>query len=118
MGSDKNSCASMIVNTNLLREVLNMEKAHASCNSSENISHELILCAAYDIPPAGHLPLSSTEAQQILRTNFSSSKNQGALPGFVPLFIGMPIILRTRNISTDLKITNGSQGIVRKIHVE
>jgi len=36
----------------------------------------------------------------------------------VPLFIGMPVILHTRNISTDLKITNGSQGFVRKIETE
>jgi len=50
--------------------------------------------------------------------NFSSSKNQGALPGFIPLFIGMPVILRSRNISTDLKITNGSQGFVRKIETD
>lgn len=112
MGNEENSTASMIVNTNLLREVLK------SCASSENIGPELILCAAYDIPPSGHLPLSLTEAHQILRTNFSSSKNQGALPGFVPLFVGMPVILRAHNISTDLKITNGSQGIVRKIDME
>ncbi|KAF8815173.1 hypothetical protein BYT27DRAFT_7080622, partial [Phlegmacium glaucopus] len=38
--------------------------------------------------------------------------------GFVPLFIGMPVILHTHNLSTDLKITNGSQGYVRKIDVE
>ncbi|KAJ8591569.1 hypothetical protein M405DRAFT_706947, partial [Rhizopogon salebrosus TDB-379] len=35
--------------------------------------------------------------------------------GFVLLFEGMPVILRIRNLSTDLAITNGSQGIVRRI---
>ena len=30
----------------------------------------------------------------------------------------MPVILRTHNLSTDLKVTNGSQGYVRKIDVE
>ena len=39
----------------------------------------------------------------------------GALPAFIPLYIGMPVILRGCNISTDLKITNGSKGIVRHI---
>ena len=40
------------------------------------------------------------------------------MPGFIPLLIGMPVILRNRNISTELGITNGSQGIVRKIFTE
>ncbi|KAF6750249.1 hypothetical protein DFP72DRAFT_750136, partial [Ephemerocybe angulata] len=35
--------------------------------------------------------------------------------GLVPLHIGMPVILRQRNISTDLGITNGAQGVVKKI---
>ena len=39
----------------------------------------------------------------------------GAFPAFIPLYIGMPVILRGCNISTDLKITNGSKGIVRHI---
>jgi hypothetical protein len=43
---------------------------------------------------------------------------EGALPGFVPLYVGMPIILRHRNISTELRVTNGSQGIVRQINTE
>lgn len=115
MGDMENSSAAVIVNTNLVREVLNMEKARSSCSST---GQKLILCAAQDIPPSIHTPLSRIEVEQILRTNFSSSKNQGALPGFVPLYIGMPVILRTRNLSTDLKITNGSQGYVRKIDVE
>ena len=118
MGDNENSDASVIVNTNLLHEILNMEKAWASCTSTDNMTPELIVCAAYDVSPSGHIPLSWKEADQILHTNFSSSKNQGALPGFVPLFIGMPVILHTRNISTDLKITNGSQGFVRKIETE
>jgi len=118
MGDNENSSASIIVNTNLLRETLNMEKACALCSSSEKNDPELIICAAEDILPSGHIPLTQSEANQILHTNFSSSKNQGSLPGFVPLFIGMPVILRTRNLSTDLKITNGSQGYVRKIDVK
>ncbi|KAG2741943.1 hypothetical protein P692DRAFT_201665656, partial [Suillus brevipes Sb2] len=36
--------------------------------------------------------------------------------GFVPLYVGMPVILRSRNLSTDLGIANGSQGIVCKIY--
>ena len=39
----------------------------------------------------------------------------GVLLGFIALYIGMPVILKGRNISTDLKITNGSKGIIRHI---
>ena len=105
MGEKENSCVAVIVNTNLLLEVLKMEKARSSCTST---GPELILCAACDIIPSTRIQLSRTEAEQILKIRISSSKDQGALLGFVPLFISMPIILRTRNLSTDLKITNGS----------
>jgi hypothetical protein len=46
----------------------------------------------------------------------TSNKIQDVLPGFVPLYIGMPVVLKSKNISTDLRITNGSQGFVRSIH--
>ncbi|KAG2340439.1 hypothetical protein BDR05DRAFT_859325, partial [Suillus weaverae] len=35
--------------------------------------------------------------------------------GHVTLYEGMPVVLRLHNLSTDLAITNGSQGIVHKI---
>ncbi|KAG1906523.1 uncharacterized protein F5891DRAFT_941200, partial [Suillus fuscotomentosus] len=47
--------------------------------------------------------------------DFSSVKASNSLPGVIPLYVGMPVILRLRNISTDLRITNGSQGVVRYI---
>ncbi|KAG9310716.1 hypothetical protein JVU11DRAFT_9315 [Chiua virens] len=37
---------------------------------------------------------------------------QQSLPSSVALYVGMPVILRLRNLSTDLGITNGSQGIL------
>ncbi|KAG1765857.1 hypothetical protein EV702DRAFT_919453, partial [Suillus placidus] len=36
--------------------------------------------------------------------------------GYVPLYIGMPVILRSHNISTDLGIANGSQGVVHGLY--
>ncbi|KAG1811783.1 uncharacterized protein BJ212DRAFT_1465471 [Suillus subaureus] len=41
-----------------------------------------------------------------------------SLPGCLPLYVGMPVILRLRNLSTDLGVTNGAQGFVRKILTE
>ncbi|KAK0227694.1 hypothetical protein IW262DRAFT_1265434, partial [Armillaria fumosa] len=43
--------------------------------------------------------------------------NQGGLPGMLLFYVGMPVILRYRNISTDLKITNGAQGYVRHLEL-
>jgi hypothetical protein len=114
MGTAENCDAAAIVNTNLLREVLNMEKARSVCSQTGD---KLVLCAARDIPSSPDV-LSRVELEQILRINFSSSKHQGALPGFLPLFVGMPVILRMRNLSTDLKITNGAQGYVRKVFLD
>ncbi|KZS86505.1 hypothetical protein SISNIDRAFT_397518, partial [Sistotremastrum niveocremeum HHB9708] len=35
--------------------------------------------------------------------------------GYVSLYIGMPVILKDRNLSTELKVTNGAQGTVYAI---
>ena len=48
----------------------------------------------------------------------SSSKLKENLPGFLTLYNGMPIILKNKNISTDLGITNGSQGFIRELYTE
>ena len=46
--------------------------------------------------------------------NYPSTKTDG-LPGELPLFIGMPVIL-TKNIATELGLTNGTTGVIRSIH--
>lgn len=47
--------------------------------------------------------------------NTSAYSSQAALPGFITLYNGMPVVLRMRNLSTELGIANGSQGYVRHI---
>jgi hypothetical protein len=42
----------------------------------------------------------------------SSSKLKNALPGFIPLYVGMPIVLKHNNIFTELGITNSAQGYI------
>lgn len=44
--------------------------------------------------------------------------NKGALPGRLSYYIGMPVILHSKNLLTDLKITNGTQGFLRHIELE
>ncbi|KAG1894488.1 uncharacterized protein F5891DRAFT_892293, partial [Suillus fuscotomentosus] len=60
-------------------------------------------------------PLTRDERDSLLKLNVSAIKSSTPLPGHVTLYEGMPVILRMRNLSTDLGITNGAQGIVRKI---
>jgi len=106
MGSTENIDATAIVTSNEMREVLNAKKAAAACNG------DLLVCAAQD---KSSTELSEDERNQLLRLNITTLKSMCALPGFVLLFEGMPVILRIRNLATDLAITNGSQGIVRRI---
>ena len=112
MSGPENQNAAVIVQTNVLREVLNMSKARSNCDNSE-----LVICATNDKINSSAV-LSGEDYKMLLRLDFSSSKYQRALPGFIPLYLGMPVILRTRNLSTDLKITNRSQGYVRQIFTE
>ena len=70
-------------------------------------------CAALD--EATEMLLSKENRQALLNLDVANISTQGALPGFLSLYIGMPVILHLKNISTDLAITNGSQGYVRKI---
>ena len=103
-----------IVSTNLLRESINAHKAHANCTGPS--SPRLITCAAHDnilCGPSGHDTIT-----YLLNMNMLKLTSEGALPGFVPLYVGMPVILHHKNISTELRVTNASQGIVRQINTE
>ena len=113
MSLPENLEAAAIVRTNLLRETLNIRKAHSNCDKT---AASLVLCAAFD--KCSTRDLNRHDREWLLNLNMTSVKFQNVLPGFVPLYVGMPIVLKTKNISTDLGITNGSQGIVRSIQTE
>lgn len=106
MSTDGNFDATAIVARNNLREVLNHHKASVA-HGFQPIVH----CLALD--KCTHYALTLPEREVLLRLNVSSFPQ--SLPGTIPLYVGMPVILRLRNLSTDLGITNGSQGIVQKI---
>ena len=108
MNEDTNFNATAIVRTNLLRQTMNIRKAQTNA-SKYNLS--LVNCAAIDT--CSTTTLTQSQIDHLLRLDMSSSHFKDALPGFLPLYIGMPVILRCKNISTDLGITNGSQGYVR-----
>jgi hypothetical protein len=109
MGEPQNCEAAAIVSTNALREVLNAHKASTACPEMRR----LVVCAALDKTTSRSL--TRDERDNLLKLNMSGLKSANPLPGHVTLYEGMPVILRVRNLSTDLGITNGAQGIVRKI---
>jgi hypothetical protein len=111
MGDEENWEAAAIVTTNALREILNAHKADIACADSQT----LVVCGALD---KASRELTYSERSDLLRLNVTALKSSSSLPGHIPLYEGMPVILRSRNLSTDLGITNGAQGVVRKIFTE
>ncbi|KAJ3860910.1 hypothetical protein EV359DRAFT_4838, partial [Lentinula novae-zelandiae] len=39
------------------------------------------------------------------------------LPGVLKLYIGMPVVLKHKNLNTELGITNGAKGFIRKLEL-
>jgi len=99
--------ATMLVGTNFVWKSTNNTKAKSSAKG------ELIYCAASDL--IDHSEPAPHERKYLLTLNLADFSSEGTLLGLIPLYVGMPVILRNRNISTELGITNGSQGIVRKV---
>ena len=106
----KREKATMLVGTNFVRELINNTKAKFSSKA------EVTYCAARDLIN-GSEP-SPYERKYLLGLNLADFSSDGALPGLIPFYNGMPVILRNRNVSTELGITNGSQGIVKNIFTE
>ena len=107
MSVDKNFEATAIVRTNLLRETMNIRKAE-----SNTFKRNIYLTKCAEIDSCDTESLTEQQLLELLRLDMTSSKLNDALPGFLPLYIGMPVVLKSKNISTDLGITNGCQGYV------
>ena len=111
MSNDDNFNATAIVHTNLLRQTMNIRKAETN---ALKVQVPLTNCAAINTCPT--LQLSHNHLQHLLHLDMSSPKLKDALPGLLPLYNGMPVILKSKNISTDLGITNGCQGYLREFY--
>ncbi len=104
--------------TNNQRKALNILKARANC--TEDNGRELMLCEAFDTFTDSKQPipndLPSCPRDNLLRIDVTRKHNGSInLPGLIPLYVGMPVVLKEKNISTDLGITNGAAGIVEHI---
>jgi ATP-dependent exoDNAse (exonuclease V) alpha subunit len=54
--------------------------------------------------------------EHLLQLDITALMSAGSLPGCIPLYVGMPVILQTRNLCMDLGVANGSQGIIKHIY--
>lgn len=70
------------------------------------------MCAALDTVNGKNVVLQCSRSD-LLNADVSKLGSEGAFPGFIPMYIGMPVILCKKNISTELGISNGSQGFLR-----
>lgn len=115
--------ATVLVRTNADRNALNMLKARSNCESEE--SPQLHMCEALDLYAddkrhvANRAPHFDRDYLLGVETGKKGKGNRGGcslkLPGIIPLYVGMPVIIREKNISTDCGITNGARGTV--VHI-
>ena len=108
MGLPDNYDACAIVITNSLHEALNEKKAEACCSRSN-------LTDCYALDKCTNDELTLDHRRQLIAMDANGMQSGKSLPGLISFYVRMPVILQTRNLSTDLGITNGSQGIVHHI---
>ncbi|VDB89145.1 unnamed protein product [Peniophora sp. CBMAI 1063] len=121
MSTDGNDKACVVVGTNLVRQSINMAKSSIEARAA---GRRLYLCAARDT--RDKIPVSDSDRHKGERTTLlhlekpagDRKRRKDMLPGFLPLYVGMPVIYKVRNLAVELGIANGSQGIVVAVETE
>src|SRR5260370_2758198 len=98
--------STIIVHWNITHQHLNQVKADSLTSSS--VLPELLKCTAWHTIGK---KIVTAEVQNHLEQISTSD----GLPPHLDFYIGAPVVLRNRNLSQELRITNASQGIVRCI---
>jgi ATP-dependent exoDNAse (exonuclease V) alpha subunit len=114
MDSRHTDISTVILTTNAERELLSAQKANAQVSQPNAYKNQLSLSPVFAATDKidDNLIVDLTLRKKLLDINVAGNRDDKQLPGFLHLFIGMPVILRKKNISVDLKITNGAQGEV------
>src|SRR5258708_16595179 len=98
--------STIIVHQNITHQHLN--KVKADCWTSSAVSPKLIRCTA-------HHTIRKKNVAAEVQSHLEQICTGDGLPPHLDLYIGAPVVLRNRNISKELHITNGAQGFVRGI---
>lgn len=95
---DQSTVATTIVCDKKTRLLLNSVKATALVEKSK-----LVVCMARDFKSSGE-PLKGEEQDTHLLLDFASLISSGGLPSFIPLAVGMNVVLRVKNISSKRRL--------------
>ncbi len=98
--------STIIVHRNITRQHLNKVKADSLTSSS--VLPELLRCTAWHT-------IGKKKVTAEVQSHLEQISTGDGLPPHLDLYIGAPVVLRNRNLSQELCITNGAQGIVRGI---
>lgn len=122
LSASVNSSSIAVVATNSLRQVLNVQKALSA--TSKGFHRELLEFEAFDEIGTTGNALPDVDGNlhprdQLLRTviKYRKGGSRRIPPGYLHLYVGMPVILKDKNISTDLRLTNGACGTVSHLSV-
>lgn len=100
-----------IVKTNNLRKAINFEKAKAITDRYSHLT--LLQCEAFDeVGKSGKALSSESERDIALRSQYKKKGGKTVPLGLLHIYIGMPVVLKEKNISTELRITNGACGYI------
>src|SRR5260370_15143285 len=98
--------STIIVHQNITHQHLNKFKADSLTSSS--LLPELLRCTARHT-------IGKKNVTAEVQNHLEQISTGDGLPPHLDLYIGAPVVLRNRNLSQELCITNGAQGIVRGI---
>ena len=96
----------VIVHRNVTRQHLNQAKVLSITQSPRGPS--LVQCYARHTIGKQGIPLE-------IQKQLQHAQNHDGSPAYLDIYIGAPVILRNHNLSQELCITNGAQGVVQGI---
>ncbi len=96
----------VIVHRNVTRQHLNQAKVLSITQSPRGPS--LVRCYARHTIGKQGIPLE-------IQKQLQHAQNHDGSPAYLDIYIGAPVILRNCNLSQELHITNGAQGVVQGI---
>jgi hypothetical protein len=97
----------VIVTKHNLRYAINIKKAHEMAKATKQ---KLLFSVGVDTSSSHHL---TAAMRQLLLLMYDGCSTEYAA-GLLPLMIGMPVMLK-QNLATELKLNNGTIGVVTKI---
>ena len=116
MGLDRGPEAVVLTYENIPRILLNDRKVESVCAQSQL---NLIQCYAHDQALANQDQMLTEDIKdRLLQTDgIGGSKNEELL-SLLSFYVGCPVVVRHKNLATELKVSKGTQGILKKVYTK